>query len=91
MKDIQTYKLTATTPNGAKGFISRFETNLHEELGHPYTPTMRKYTFLSNIIDPAYATVVEILEANDDKTFEDCILEMRRKASDLDDKGQNRH
>ena len=30
LKDIQTYKLTATTLNGAEGFISRFETNLQE-------------------------------------------------------------
>ena len=92
MDDLQSYKLTATTPHGAEGYTSRLEKNIFDlhELGYQYPPELQKHFFLKNIIDPAYGTIVEILDTDDRKGYEDCLNEIRRKASDLDIKGRSR-
>jgi len=84
------YILTSSTPNGAEGYIGRYERNLFEldQLGHSYTPTMRKHTFLKNFVDPEYAMIVEILESDPNKDFDACVLDIRRKASDVDARGR---
>ena len=57
---------------------------------YTYQTEMQKHMFLKNIVDPAYATIVEILASDDRKTYEDCLNEIRRKASDLDVKGRSK-
>ena len=84
--DINTFKLTATTHNGVEGYISCFECNLYKlrKLGAPITATVQKHTFLKNILDPNYSMIVEILNADYNKDFNDCIMEICRKASDTE-------
>jgi hypothetical protein len=81
MKMLHSSKLTSATTNGADGFIQIFEQALQdlEETNHFYDPTMKKLIFLDNIQDEAYKIVVEMLKLDSDKTYDDCIIEIRRR------------
>ena len=80
MKILHSSKLTSATPNGADGYIQIFEQALQdlEETKHYYDPTMKKIMFLDNIQDEAYKIIVEMLKLNSSKTYDNCIIKIRR-------------
>ena len=86
MKLLHTSRFTSTTQNGADGYIQTFEQALQdlEETKHYYDPTMRKIMFLDNIHDESYKIVVEMLKLDDTKTYDDCIMEIRRRSVDVE-------
>jgi hypothetical protein len=86
MKNLHSSKLTSTTPNGADGYIQIFEQALQdlEETKHYYDPTMKKIMFLDNIQGESYKIVVEMLKLDDVKTYDDCIIKIRRRSVDVE-------
>jgi hypothetical protein len=86
MKILHSSKLTSATPNGADGYIQIFEQALQdlEETKHYYDPTMKKIMFLDNIQDEAYKIIVEMLKLDSSKTYDDCIIEIRRRSVDVE-------
>lgn len=87
MKDLQTLKLTRDTIGGAEAYISKFEDSLVslEETGYPYQEGMKKINFLNGIEDITYSALVDVLSENDDKTYEECILAIRKKSVDVEE------
>ncbi len=51
---------------------------------------MKKLTFLSGIQDIAYGHLVNILNDDDTKSYEDCILALRKKEVDVEDNCRGR-
>jgi hypothetical protein len=49
---------------------------------------MRKIMFLDNILDESYKIVVEMLKLDDSKTYDDCIMEIRRRSVDVEKEGK---
>ena len=86
MKILHTTKFTSQTPNGADGYIYTFEQALQdlEETKHVYDPTMKKIMFLENIHEESYKIVVEMLKLDDKRTYNDCIIEIRRRSVDVE-------
>jgi len=72
--------------------MEKFETALQdlEEIGKPYDQTMAKINFLTNVQDDEYKIVKENLEMNDDKTYHDCLIEIRRKSISIENERKNR-
>ena len=62
-----------------------------EETGHPYDDVMRKVTFLDNIEHPGYKENKTVLALDDKKTYEECVMEIRRAAVDVESTRERRH
>ena len=85
IKGIQECILTRTTRDGGDGYlsvISKYHQDL-EENGHRFDEIIKKVMILGNIRDDRYAVLVEMLRGDTTKTYEDCVMEIRRKAVEL--------
>jgi len=79
---ITTHQLTHNSYGGAEAYLDKFETALQdlEEIDKPYDLAMVKIHFLTNIKDNEYKIVKENLEMNQSKTYNDCLVKIRRKS-----------
>ena len=79
---ITTHQLTHNSFGGAESYLEKFETALQdlEEIDKPYDLAMAKIHFLTNIKDDEYKIVKENLEMDEQKTYHDCLVEIRRKS-----------
>ena len=86
METLQTLQLTRGTRNGAEGYISRFEQAIQDlhETNHEYDEVMKKITFLSGIRDPQYDHLCAILKLDNTRSYEQCVMEVRRSAIDIE-------
>ena len=98
MTVLHSLKLTRSTTNYVKGYIARFEEALHDlaETGHEYDAVMKQITFLAGIIDPSLTNYVDILRLDDNKSYDDCVMDVRRFSFEILDRdcssmGRNTH
>ena len=86
METLQTLQLTRGTRFGAEGYISRFEQAIQDlqETNHEYDEVMKKITFLSGIRDPQYENLMAILKLDNTRSYEQCVMEVRRCAIDIE-------
>ena len=79
---ISTHRLLPTSHGGANLYMEKFENALHDllQMGKKYDDSMAKINFLNNIQDDAYKEIKEILSMDDSKTYQDCMLAIRRKS-----------
>ena len=88
MSVLHNLKLTRSTTNYVEGYIARFEEALQDlaETGHEYDSVMKKITFLAGIIDPSVKNYVDILRLDDNKSYEDCVMDIRRFSFEILDR-----
>jgi hypothetical protein len=86
METLQTLQLTRRTMYGAEGYISNFEQAIQdlEDTNHQYDEVMKKITFLSGIKDPLYTNLIAILKLDDNRAYDQCVMEVRCNAIDLE-------
>ena len=84
-------RLTHDTKNGVEGYISKFEEALQDlkETGHEWDDIMKKITFLSGVADPQYKNLVTTLRLDNTKTYEDCVMDLRKTSIDNADGNRN--
>ena len=84
-------RLTRDTRNGVEGYISKFEEALQDlkETGHEWDDIMKKITFLSGVADPQYKNLVTTLRLDNTKTYEDCVMDLRKTSIDNADGNRN--
>jgi hypothetical protein len=86
METLQTLQLTRGKMYGAEGYISNFEQAIQDlkETNHQYDKIMKKITFLSGIKDPLYKNLIAILKLDNNRAYNQCVMEVRRNAIDLE-------
>ncbi len=52
------------------------------EVAEYYSEVPKKLTFLNGIVDESYSVLHDILMEDDSKTYQDCILALRKKGVD---------
>ncbi len=93
LQTLQNLTLNKDTVGRAEAYISAFEDTLtsFQEVGEDCSENLRKMTFLNGIVDPAYAALHDIQMEDDNKTYADCILVLRKKAVDTEDNKKSHH
>ena len=88
---LMTHKLTPNSHGGADKFMEKFEGALQEliDIERPYDHGMAKINFLTNIEDPDYRITKETLEMDDSKSYNDCLIEIRRRSILIDKAKKN--
>ncbi len=78
---------------GVEVYIFAFEDVLTsaEKVGEPCSENFKKMTFLSGIVEVSYSALHDILMENDSKTYNDCILAIRKKGVDIEESKRSCH